>query len=75
LELEVTQQTKEYLDDSLQPGSIAALDSMLAFGESISGFTSESILVPMLEFLDSIMKPREEILQQAKGSTKKSLPC
>jgi hypothetical protein len=61
------QKCASYLDDSLQPGSIAALDSMLAFGESISGFASESILVPMLESLDSIMKPREEILQQAKG--------
>ena len=46
------QKCASYLDDSLQPGSIAALDSMLDSGESISGFTSKSILVPMFESLD-----------------------
>jgi len=59
------QKCASYLDDSLQPGSIAALSSMLDSGKSISGFAFESILEPTLESLDSILKPREEILQQA----------
>jgi hypothetical protein len=61
------QKCSSYLDDSILPNSIAALNSMWTSGESISGFANESVLVPMLQSLDSIMKPREEILQQVKG--------